>query len=109
HERLRATFGQQTIPAKSQEEPVPRGGAQQPIETAVPEKRLRRLSELLLQVSDGFTVHPKLQRQLERRIEALDEGAIDWAHAEALAFASLLRQGVPIRLTGQDSERGTFS
>jgi 2-oxoglutarate decarboxylase len=65
-------------------------------------------------VPDGFTVHPKLVKQLERRREALAESAargpnIDWAHAEALAFASLLTEGTPIRLTGQDTERGTFS
>ena len=58
---------------------------------------------------DGFTVNPKLARQLERRRAALDEGGIDWGQAEALAFASLLVEGIPIRLTGQDTERGTFS
>ena len=64
----------------------------------------------LLTVPEGFTVHPKLVKQLERRAEALGaEGGIDWAHAEALAFASLLTEGVPVRLTGQDVERGTFS
>jgi 2-oxoglutarate dehydrogenase E1 component len=64
----------------------------------------------LLRVPDGFTVHPKLVKQLERRRVALGpEGGIDWAHAEALAFASLLSEGTPIRLTGQDTERGTFS
>ena len=58
----------------------------------------------------GFSVHRKLKPQLERRRETLgDEGGIDWAQAEALAFASLLVQGTPIRLTGQDTERGTFS
>ena len=62
----------------------------------------------------GFTVHPKLVKQLERRREALRarttaSPGIDWAHAEALAFASLLTEGTPIRLTGQDTERGTFS
>ena len=61
---------------------------------------------------DGFTVHPKLVKQLEQRRDALEDAAkpaIFWAHAEALAFASLLTEGVPIRMTGQDSERGTFS
>ncbi len=62
-----------------------------------------------LRVPDGFTVHPKLARQLERRVETLDEGGIDWGQAEALAFGSLLREGIPVRLTGQDTERGTFS
>jgi multifunctional 2-oxoglutarate metabolism enzyme len=80
------------------------------VETAVPAERLRELGNELLRVPNGFTVHPKLVKQLERRREALSaDGQIDWAHAEALAFASLLTEGTPIRLTGQDTERGTFS
>ncbi|HMD52824.1 MAG TPA: multifunctional oxoglutarate decarboxylase/oxoglutarate dehydrogenase thiamine pyrophosphate-binding subunit/dihydrolipoyllysine-residue succinyltransferase subunit, partial [Solirubrobacteraceae bacterium] len=84
------------------------------VETAVPAAKLRELGEQLLRVPDGFTVHPKLVKQLERRREALAVGdpppaTIDWAHAEALAFASLLIEGTPLRLTGQDTERGTFS
>ena len=60
---------------------------------------------------DGFTIHPKLVKQLEQRRERdrSTGGGIVWAHAEALAFASLLTEGIPIRLTGQDTERGTFS
>jgi 2-oxoglutarate decarboxylase len=80
------------------------------VKTAVAEERLRVINEELLRIPDGFTVHPKLVKQLERRRDALgDEGGIDWAHAESLAFASLLTEGTPIRLTGQDVERGTFS
>jgi multifunctional 2-oxoglutarate metabolism enzyme len=92
------------------------------VSTAVPAERLRALGEQLLKAPDGFTVHPKLAKQLERRREALNDGGppahpstpssapgIDWAHGEALAFASLLTEGTPIRLTGQDTERGTFS
>ncbi len=82
------------------------------VETAVPAARLRELGEELLRVPDGFTVHPKLIKQLERRREALEDPSvpgIDWAHGEALAFASLLTEGTPLRLTGQDTERGTFS
>ncbi len=102
------------------------------VSTAVPAGRLRKLGEELLRVPEGFTVHPKLVKQLERRREALSETSatkaasatgdgdgdgsasathpgIDWAHGEALAFASLLTEGTPIRLTGQDTERGTFS
>jgi 2-oxoglutarate dehydrogenase complex dehydrogenase (E1) component-like enzyme len=61
-------------------------------------------------VPDGFTIHPKLLPQLERRREGMAAvGGITWAHAEALAFASLLTEGVPIRLSGQDTARGTFS
>jgi 2-oxoglutarate dehydrogenase E1 component len=70
---------------------------------------VRRLNEQLLEVPEGFTVHPKLLRQLERRRDALEEGGIDWGQAEALAFASLVVEGIPVRLTGQDTERGTFS
>jgi 2-oxoglutarate decarboxylase len=80
------------------------------VKTAVSADRLRSLNQELLSFPEGFNLHPKLARQLERRREALgDEGGIDWAHAEALAFASLLTEGTPIRLTGQDTERGTFS
>jgi 2-oxoglutarate decarboxylase len=82
------------------------------VDTAVPADRLRELGEELLRTPEGFTVHPKLVKQLERRREALAAEAppsIDWAHGEALAFASLLTEGTPIRLTGQDTERGTFS
>ena len=80
------------------------------VKTAVPAERLHVLNEELLSVPDGFTVHPKLTRQLEQRREALEgSSGIMWAHAEALAFASLLTEGIPIRLTGQDTERGTFS
>src|SRR5437667_312627 len=84
------------------------------VDTAVPAAQLTALNELLLSVPPGFTVHPKLKRQLERRRPALSpEGVqaagIDWGHAEALALAALLLEGVPIRLTGQDTEGGTFS
>jgi 2-oxoglutarate dehydrogenase E1 component len=77
--------------------------------TAVPADRLRELNEELLRVPDHFAVHPKLMKQLERRLETVEAGGIDWGQAEALAFASLLVEGIPIRLTGQDTERGTFS
>ncbi len=82
------------------------------VKTAVSADRLRVLNDELLAVPDGFTVHPKLVRQLEQRREVFQgegAGGMVWAHAEALAFASLLTEGIPIRLTGQDTERGTFS
>ncbi|KAA0271962.1 MAG: multifunctional oxoglutarate decarboxylase/oxoglutarate dehydrogenase thiamine pyrophosphate-binding subunit/dihydrolipoyllysine-residue succinyltransferase subunit, partial [Acidobacteria bacterium] len=79
------------------------------VETKVSEKRLRTLNEELARFPDSFTVHRKLRKPLDRRLEVLDEGPIEFAHAEALAFASLLTEGTHIRLTGQDSERGTFS
>ncbi len=88
--------------------PTPRTPAR--VQTAVSEDRLRSLNEQLLSVPDGFTIHPKLRPQLERRREGFSaENGIVWGHAEALAFASLLTEGVPVRLTGQDVARGTFS
>ncbi len=80
------------------------------IETSVALDVLRRLNLELVATPDGFAVHAKLLRQLERRHDALaPKGEVDWGLGEALAFATLLRDGVPIRVTGQDTERGTFS
>jgi len=105
HEALKETFGS---PHPKVEARIPRStGAT--VVTAVPAERLRELNEQLLRVPDGFAPHPKLMKQLERRREALAEGGIDWGQAEALAFASLVVDGIPIRITGQDTERGTFS
>jgi 2-oxoglutarate dehydrogenase E1 component len=104
HEGLRSALGGQAV----REGHIPRSSGTQVV-TAVAEERLRALNAELLAVPEGFTVHPKLAKQLERRVAALDQGAIDWGQAEALAFASLLVEGIPIRLTGQDTERGTFS
>jgi len=82
------------------------------VDTAVPLATLRGLGDELLRVPEGFTVNPKLAKQLDRRREAVTDPnlhAVDWAHAESLALGSLLSEGVPLRLTGQDVERGTFS
>jgi 2-oxoglutarate dehydrogenase E1 component len=100
-----------TLAAQREAEPSSRRVVTNPEPvTAVPGDTLTALNGMLLAVPDGFTVHPKLSRQLERRRQVLGpEGGIEWAHAEALAFASLLTEAVPIRLTGQDTERGTFS
>jgi 2-oxoglutarate dehydrogenase E1 component len=72
---------------------------------------LRDLNAALLSFPSAFTLNPKLERAIGRRRVAFDspDAPIDWGHAETLAFASLLREGVPIRLTGQDAIRGTFS
>jgi 2-oxoglutarate dehydrogenase E1 component len=79
-------------------------------ETAVRAELLTTLNDQLLIAPEGFTVNPKLKKQLERRREAVGAaGGIEWAHAESLALASLVAEGVPVRLTGQDTERGTFS
>ncbi|CAN5801347.1 2-oxoglutarate dehydrogenase E1 component [soil metagenome] len=79
-------------------------------ETAVDAERLIRANEALLALPESFTPNNKLHRLLSKNRGGLDEnGKVDWAHAESLAFASLLEDGYPIRLTGQDSARGTFS
>jgi len=81
-----------------------------PVATAVEKTLLVALARKLNAVPDHFEVNPKLQRLLEKRLEAVEQGnAIDWANGEALAFASLLKEGFFIRLSGQDSGRGTFS
>jgi 2-oxoglutarate dehydrogenase E1 component len=76
-------------------------------ETAMPAERLTALNEALLERPEDFSPTPKLERLFQKNRGELE--SVDWAHAEALAFATLLEDGVPIRLTGQDTERGTFS
>jgi len=77
---------------------------------AVSVEQLKAYNQELLTWPEGFSPNPKLVRLLQRRASTLGpEGGIDWGQAEALAFASILSEGTPIRLTGQDSERGTFS
>ncbi|CAN5759748.1 2-oxoglutarate dehydrogenase E1 component [soil metagenome] len=79
------------------------------VETEVGAEQLSTFNEALHSFPEDFTVNSKLRRQLDRRRSALEEdGSIDWAHAETLAFASLLAEGIPIRMTGQDTQRGTF-
>ncbi len=80
------------------------------VATSVSAEKLVTLNEALLNYPSGFTPHPRLAKQLERRREALGpEGGIDWGHAETLAFASILSDGTHVRMSGQDVERGTFS
>ncbi len=81
-----------------------------PVETGFDRQGLVDLAKKLNEIPEGFSVHPRLLRILGRRFHAVGNGeGIDWANAESLAFASLLVEGVPIRLSGQDSSRGTFS
>lgn len=82
-------------------------GAAQEVDTAVPVERLRAFNGQLYGQPASFHLHPKLKPAFEKRRKLAD--SIDWAHAEALAFAAILVDGTPIRLTGQDTQRGTFS
>ena len=91
--------------------PPPRGAAQK-VRTAVPFERLKELNKALLDFPRDFALNPKLVKAVERRRTLLDQpeqAKIDWAAAEELAFATILEDGTPVRLTGQDSIRGTFS
>ncbi|MBL0171970.1 MAG: 2-oxoglutarate dehydrogenase E1 component [Gemmatimonadaceae bacterium] len=90
--------------------PAESAPAQAAFRTAVPAERLQLINESLLSYPADFSPHPRLAKTLERRRDAMGAaGGIDWGHAEALAFGSLLLDGVSIRLSGQDVERGTFS
>lgn len=81
-----------------------------PVKTGVEQQRLNTLARQLNTVPKEFTPHSKIKLLLRRRLEAVKKGVgIDWANAEALAFGTLISEGVPIRLSGQDSGRGTFS
>jgi 2-oxoglutarate dehydrogenase E1 component len=81
-----------------------------PVETGVPYERLAEITAGLARVPEQFSLNPKIARALEtRQKEMADRGPVDWAFAEALAFGSLVLEGTPVRLSGQDSRRGTFS
>lgn len=90
---------------RAEEEDEPRRG-----KTGVPMKTLKDIGSRLCRVPDGFNVHRTVQRFMDNRAKMIDSGeGIDWATAEALAFGSLVSEGHPVRLSGQDCERGTFS
>ncbi|WP_206430453.1 multifunctional oxoglutarate decarboxylase/oxoglutarate dehydrogenase thiamine pyrophosphate-binding subunit/dihydrolipoyllysine-residue succinyltransferase subunit, partial [Mycobacterium sp. P7213] len=94
------------LPSESveSEQQVPRG-----LNTAVDKAMLARIGDAFLAVPEGFTVHPRVLPVLERRREMAYEGKVDWAFAELLALGSLVAEGKLIRLSGQDTRRGTFS
>lgn len=82
----------------------------EPVTTGVPKKQLLAIAQKLNSIPDDFLVHPKLVGLLRKRKETIENGTdIDWANGEALAFGSLLLEGISVRLSGQDSRRGTFS
>jgi 2-oxoglutarate dehydrogenase E1 component len=90
-----------------------RGGryhAAMEVDTGVPESELTAIGEAVASYPQGFHIHPKVKKLLEQRLEmARGKRAIDYGMAEALAFGSLVKQGTPVRLTGQDTKRGTFN
>ena len=106
---LDETRSKATEPFKAPKPPKPLG-VLPPVPTGVPRPALDTIFSSLSAYPDGFTVHPKLGKQFELRAKQYaDDGDVDWATAEALAIGSLLIEGYPVRLTGEDSRRGTFS
>ncbi|MCY9270114.1 thiamine pyrophosphate-dependent enzyme, partial [Bacillus licheniformis] len=104
------------VPAKKEDmtheivlpEPVSNGFPD--VDTSVDFETLRKINQELVSWPENFNVFDKLKRILERRAKAFeDDRKVDWSLAEAMAFASILKDGTPLRLTGQDSERGTFA
>jgi 2-oxoglutarate dehydrogenase E1 component len=82
----------------------------EPVETGVPYERLKAITDALAKAPQGFHVNPKIERLIAGRVKTMDaKGGVDWAFAESLSFGSLLMEGTPVRLSGQDSRRGTFS
>jgi 2-oxoglutarate dehydrogenase E1 component len=102
-------------PGKERTDEIPESpppGAAKKVATGVPLERLRRLNDSLKSFPEGFTLNPKMKKYIGKRKRILDdenEPTVDWSAAEELAFASILEDGIPIRLTGEDTERGTFS
>ncbi|HEV7958286.1 MAG TPA: multifunctional oxoglutarate decarboxylase/oxoglutarate dehydrogenase thiamine pyrophosphate-binding subunit/dihydrolipoyllysine-residue succinyltransferase subunit [Acidimicrobiales bacterium] len=78
-------------------------------ETGVDRETLLELAKVTVTAPEGFTMHPKLERQFAQRMALLESGEVDWAFGEALAIGSLVLAGSNVRLTGQDTRRGTFS
>ncbi|MEU3959151.1 multifunctional oxoglutarate decarboxylase/oxoglutarate dehydrogenase thiamine pyrophosphate-binding subunit/dihydrolipoyllysine-residue succinyltransferase subunit [Streptomyces buecherae] len=89
---------------------VPQPQAEFPVhvETAVSREVIKRIAESQVNVPDRVTVHPRLLPQLQRRMAMIEDDTIDWGMGETLAIGSLLMEGTPVRLAGQDSRRGTF-
>ncbi|HET7683242.1 MAG TPA: multifunctional oxoglutarate decarboxylase/oxoglutarate dehydrogenase thiamine pyrophosphate-binding subunit/dihydrolipoyllysine-residue succinyltransferase subunit [Marmoricola sp.] len=82
--------------------------SQKDFTTAISPEMMKRIADAHTSAPDGFTVHPKVLPQLQRRAGAITDGPIDWGTGEILAFGSLLMDGRPVRLAGQDTRRGTF-
>ncbi|WP_423181772.1 multifunctional oxoglutarate decarboxylase/oxoglutarate dehydrogenase thiamine pyrophosphate-binding subunit/dihydrolipoyllysine-residue succinyltransferase subunit [Arthrobacter sp. NyZ413] len=83
-------------------------GTSAPASTAISAEKLQRIGQAHLDIPEDFTVHSKLKQLLEKREQMSREGGIDWGFGEIAAFGSLIMEGVPVRLAGQDSRRGTF-
>ncbi|UNS98948.1 multifunctional oxoglutarate decarboxylase/oxoglutarate dehydrogenase thiamine pyrophosphate-binding subunit/dihydrolipoyllysine-residue succinyltransferase subunit [Streptomyces tubbatahanensis] len=90
------------------EVPVPQAEFPVGLDTAISQEVVKRIAESQVNIPERITVHPRLLPQLQRRAQMVEDGTIDWAMGETLAIGSLLMEGTPVRLSGQDSRRGTF-
>lgn len=100
-----ATTSQQPAAPSPQ---APQDGFPVAVDTGVSAEVVKRIAESQVNIPDHFTVHPRLLPQLQRRASMVEDGTIDWGMGETLAIGSLLLEGTPVRLSGQDSRRGTF-
>lgn len=113
-EKLHSDFeslSSEDIPEEAQSKRPPAGAAGE-VKTGVDANKLNEINNSLMKLPENFNLNSKLKRGMDRRsksFDSLDEKTVDWATAEDLAFATILADGTPIRLTGQDCERGTFS
>jgi len=113
-EKLHSDFealSSEDIPEEAQPKRPPEGAAEE-VKTGVDAEKLKEINDSLMKLPENFNLNSKLKRGMDRRgksFESLDEKTVDWATAEDLAMATILADGTPIRLTGQDCERGTFS
>jgi len=109
-ETLKAAFAkaQEKIALKGEGNPTAPSSLFEPVASGVDSKTLQLVLETFCKIPEGFHFHPKLQKWVQNRLTSL-HGPLDWSTGECLAFGSLLSEGIPIRLAGQDSQRGTFS
>jgi 2-oxoglutarate dehydrogenase E1 component len=110
--KLQSIFDQLSLQKAEEKKQIPKPVAEgiPVVDTTVSLEVLKTINQNLLSWPKEFNVYPKLEKILKRRERAFDEGGrVDWALAETLAFATILHDGKPVRLTGQDSERGTFA
>ena len=105
---LEMTRGSTRPDARAKPAP-PAAGVLPHVETGVSAETISNVYEAISRIPDGFTVHPKLERQLKARDDLFASGQVDWAIGEALAIGTLLSEGTSVRLAGQDSRRGTFA
>ncbi len=112
HTQLERVFNEVRELERAVVEPSPSVEAEQPIpprvETRISQPVMERIADVALEYPEGFTPHPRVKQVLERRAEMVRDGGIDWAFGELLALGSIAMEGRLVRMSGQDTRRGTF-